>query len=144
MSKPMVARSKPQTLGVEGKTFVLHLFGGMEPQSKQERMEAQQEVESLSMRYPVREVHTHGVPMLDISDVSIRIADALKAIMPGADPAHKQPSLAECLEALYLAQWELFDAIKVVEKQLKAEGIDIKRLPFSQDSPPPSLQEIGF
>ena len=143
MEKAIVVRRTEHTGKTISKPYVLHLFSP-EPQSKQDRVKVRKEVEALALRYPQREVHTHGVLQLDINDVIIRVSEALKAAMPSADAAHKQPSTVDCLEALYLAQWELFDAIKVAEKQLKAEGYDIKRLPFSQDAPPPAFKEVRF
>jgi hypothetical protein len=143
MEKAIVVRRTARTHKGQQGAFVLHLFTP-EPQSKKDRLEARKEADSLSLRYPKREVHTHGVLQLDINDVIIRISEALREAMPSADPEHRQPSVELVLEKLHLAQWELFDAIQVAEKQLRAQGIDIKRLPFSQDSPPPSFEEVGF
>lgn len=141
MEKAIVVRRTSHTHKGQQSTFLLHLFTP-EPQSKPERLEARKEADSLSLRYPRREVHTHGVLQLDINDVIIRVSEALQEAMPSADPEHKQPSVELVLEKLHLAQWELHDAIKVAEKQLLAQGVNIKHLPFSQDAPPPIFQEI--
>ncbi len=131
---------------VQGALFgnlVLHHFS-TQPQTKEERLEVREEVEALSMRSPVVEVHTHDNPILDVMDVFERLGEAMSAIKPSADPQHKTPSLKECLKALTKTRWELDDAIEVVCKALKSEGLKVEKLPCLQAAPPKIFQEIDF
>ncbi len=129
---------------VQGALFgnlVVHHFSPL-PQPKEERLEAREEIEALSRRSPVIEVHTHDNPILDVMDVFERLGEAMSAIKPSADPQHKKPSLKECLKALTKARWELDDAIEVVCKALKAERVNIEKMVCLETAPPPIFQEI--
>ncbi|MBL7991488.1 MAG: hypothetical protein JNN25_08630 [Candidatus Kapabacteria bacterium] len=121
--------------------LVVHHFSP-QPQPKEERLEVREEVEALSRHSQVIEVHTHNDPLLDVLDVIERLADALSEIKPSADPQHRKPSLKECLKKLTKARWELDDAIQVVCTALKAERVNVEKLPCLQAAPPPIFQEI--
>lgn len=121
--------------------FVLHKIDS-KPQAPKARREFRNELESLSCRYRVREVHTHNDPILDVLDVIEYLADASRSLKPSADPQHKKRSLKECLDFLCQARAEMDDAIEVVCEALETEGENWRDMPCMQESPRPIYSEI--
>jgi hypothetical protein len=115
-----------------------------EHQSDTDRRAARKEADWLARTMRVRDVHTHGDPILDVCDVLECAAEALKALKPSADRHEKTPSLMDALEMMMMVHLETNDAIDVICEKLANAGINWRELPCMQEPRTPTVEDYLY